>query len=606
MALVSSAALEEPRARILQALTRLYGSDAAQALLPRILELAQRHAAARKVPRPAGWSERDALLITYADQAREDGRPPLATLAQVCREHLAGLISGIHLLPFYPSSSDDGFSVVDYRQVDPAYGTWADVAELARDHRLMFDAVVNHASAGSAWFQAFLRQERPYADFFITPPEAADLSTVIRPRTSPLLTSFATTTGERRVWTTFSADQVDLNYANPQVLLEVLEVLLFYASQGAGLLRLDAVAFLWKEPGTACLHLPQTHAILRLFRAVLDLAAPHVLLVTETNVPHAENVSYFGDGRGEAHMVYNFALPPLVLDAIARGSAGTLTQWAATLAAPGEQTTFFNFLASHDGIGLNPARGLIGDDRILALVERALAHGGRVSMKQGGDGSAVPYELNISYFDALSDPRSAEPLSLQVERFMAAQAVMLCLAGVPGIYFHSLFGSRGWPEGVQAMGRARTINRQKLERPELERELRDPGSLRARVFARFARLLRARRASPAFHPSARQTLLSLDDPLFAVLREDRQAGEAVLCLHNLSNRRVSAVPGPFLGGERAGRPWRELTSEAGSLDLRGAIEIEPYQVRWLQRQGGPIVAEEAGPRPPGPARDGAR
>lgn len=305
-------------------------------------------------------------------------------------------------------------------------------------------------------------------------------------------------------------------------------------------------------------------------------------------------------------MVYNFALPPLVLDAIARGSAGTLTQWAATLAAPGEQTTFFNFLASHDGIGLNPARGLIGEDRILALVERTLANGGQVSMKQGGDGSAVPYELNINYFDALSDPRSAEPLSLQVERFMAAQAVMLCLAGVPGIYFHSLFGSRGWPEGVQATGRARTINRQKLERPELERELRDPGSRRARVFARFARLLRARRASPAFHPSARQTLLSLDDRLFAVLREDRQAGEAVLCLHNLSNRRVTAVPGPFLGGERAGRPWRELTSEAGSLDLRRAIEFEPYQVRWLQRQGGPIVAEEAGPHSPGHARDGSQ
>lgn len=596
----------EGRARIHRELAFLYGDPASESILARVLELVERRAPSIPAPLATGWSEQDAILIAYADQVRQPPDLPLQVLADLCRVHLTGLISSVHLLPFYPSSSDDGFSVVGYRAVDPELGSWEAVRAIAAGFRVMFDAVINHVSAGSAWFQGFLRGEPPYRDYFITPPEKADLSRVIRPRTSPLLTPFQTPSGERRVWTTFSADQVDLNYANPQVLLEMLEVLLFYASQGAGLLRMDAVAFLWKEPGSACLHLPQTHAIVRLFRAVLDLAAPHVLLVTETNVPHAENVSYFGDGRHEAQMVYNFALPPLVLDAIARGSAGTLTQWAATLAAPGEQTTFFNFLASHDGIGLNPARGLIGEDRILALVERTRAHGGQVSMKQGGGGSAVPYELNINYFDALSDPRSAEPLSLQVERFMAAQAVMLCLAGVPGIYFHSLFGSRGWPEGVQETGRARTINRQKLERSGLERELRDPGSLRARVFARYARLLRARRASPAFHPNARQTVLSLEDPLFAVLREERQSGEAILCLHNLSNRRVSAVPAPLLGGERAGGPWRELTSEAESLDLRRAIEFEPYQVRWLQRQGDRIGANEAEPGPPGPARDGSR
>jgi sucrose phosphorylase len=549
-----------------------------------VLQLADDYA--RRIPAPhfRGWSEREAILITYPDQVREPGKPPLAALAAFCRQHLSGLISGLHLLPFYPSSSDDGFSVVDYRQVDPAFGTWDEVQDLARDHRLMFDAVVNHASARSDWFQAFRRCEAPYSEYFITPPAEADLSGVVRPRTSPLLTAFATAAGERRVWTTFSADQADLNYRDPNLLLAILGVLLDYARRGASLLRLDAVAFLWKEPGTSCLHLPQTHALVRLFRAVLDLAAPHVLLVTETNVPHADNVSYFGDGRGEAQMVYNFALPPLVLDAVAHGSAAALSRWAATLETPGERTTFFNFLASHDGIGINPARDLISQARIDRMVERTLAHGGQVSMKSGADGSRVPYELNINYFDALSDPRANEPLRLQVDRFISAQAVLLALSGVPGIYFHSLFGSRGWPEGVRQTGQARTINRQKIERSALEADLRSPESLRAQVFRRFAGLLRARRSVPALHPNAAQSVLDLEEAVFGLVRMAPGGGEPALLLHNLSGRAVRIPLPAALGRATAKGSWAELAEGSGSVAMERDIRLAPYQVRWLRPQ----------------------
>jgi len=574
----------DARARIAPCLESIYGAQVAGETLPRLLEIVDGCTGRIPVPAVTGWSEREAILITYADQVREPEKPPLTTLARFCRRHLTGLLSGIHLLPFYPSSSDDGFSVVDYRQVDPALGTWDDIAALGMHFRLMFDAVVNHASAQSAWFQGFLRQEAPYTGYFLTPPAEADLSGVVRPRTSPLLTPFQTAAGERRAWTTFSADQVDLNYRDPRLLLEIVDLLLDYARRGASLLRLDAVAFLWKEPGTTCLHLPQTHALVRLFRAVLDLAAPHVLLVTETNVPHAENTSYFRDGRSEAQLVYNFALPPLVLDAISRGSSDALSRWAATLATPGDATCYLNFLASHDGIGLNPARGLLSDERIQALVDRTLAHGGRVSMKRGAGGSPVPYELNINYFDALADPHAREPLRLQVDRFVAAQAVMLALSGMPGIYFHSLFGSPGWPEGVRQTGQPRTVNREKLELRTLEKELRQPGSRRARVFRRFAGLLRARRSAPAFHPNASQTVLDLGDAIFGVVRIAPETGEPVICLHNLSDRRVICPPIGSPGS--GGRPthWRDLMTRGKPSSLEDSFELTPYQVVWLRPQ----------------------
>ncbi|HSD83790.1 MAG TPA: sugar phosphorylase [Anaerolineae bacterium] len=519
-------------------------------------------------------SERDAILITYGDQLREPDRAPLHTLAEFCTAHLRGVVSGIHLLPFYPYSSDDGFSVIDYRQVDPALGTWDDIAHLGQSFRLMFDGVINHLSAQSEWFRAFLRDDPRYRDYFIVVEGDPDLSQVVRPRALPLLTEFTTPSGAKKVWTTFSADQIDLNYANPNVLLDISDVLLSYVAQGAELIRLDAIAYLWKEIGTPCLHLPQTHRVIQLLRAVLDEVAPHVLLITETNVPHRDNLSYFGDGRNEAQLVYNFALPPLTLHTFRTGNAATLTQWAADLATPSRETTFFNFLASHDGIGLNPVRGILHAAEIDALVQQATAHGGRVSYKHNRDGSRGPYELNINYFDALSDPAGEEALSLQIDRFVAAHAIMLSLAGVPGIYFHSLFGSRGWPEGIALTGQKRTLNRQKFDRVEVERELLDPQARRHQVFARLKQLLHIRSASSAFHPQSAQQVPTLSDQVFAI--ERTSATEQVLCLHNVTSQ-PQAIQ---LKSE-----WQAATDLIATRQMTGhPVRLAPYQVVWLRRE----------------------
>lgn len=580
--------LPPPRERILDHLSFLYGHEQAPLVAQRlwaVLETFRRRnpqfVTGERPPARDRLTQRDAVLITYGDQVTEPDKPPLATLAEVLETYVAGSITIVHLLPFFPYSSDDGFSVIDYTAVNPDLGTWADVERLGRRFRLMFDAVINHVSAKSRWFQEFLKGSPEYADYFITVEEGTDLSMVVRPRALPLLHRFHTAKGEKWVWTTFSADQVDLNYANPEVLLRIIETLLFYVEKGAEIIRLDAIAYLWKKIGTPCIHLEETHRVVKLFRAVLDEVAPDVLLITETNVPHEENVSYFGNGYDEAQLVYQFPLPPLVLHAFHTGDATRLSAWAAGLSTPSEETTFFNFLASHDGIGVRPVEGILSPGEIQALVDRTLAHGGYVSYRANPDGSRSVYELNISYFDALSDPKGSEPIDLQVRRFLASQAIMLSLAGVPGIYVHSLFGSRGDPEAVERTGQYRSINRARFDRRTLEQELADPGSLRHRIFYPFRHLLRVRAMHPAFHPNSPQQVVEAHPSLFTLVRSTPDGAGSVLCIHNVGNTEVDV--------ELDAAPWpgsthlRDLVSGQRAAIRHGHVRcrVGPYQVLWL-------------------------
>ncbi|MCK6625227.1 MAG: alpha-glucosidase C-terminal domain-containing protein [Anaerolineae bacterium] len=567
-------------------LSFIYGSEIAplifEQIQARLAGFRQKHPhVSQPIASRKRVSEKDSILITYGDQIQESGRPTLQSLAEVLTKYLQDVVSSVHILPFYPYSSDDGFSVIDYMKVDPALGDWADIALLRQHFRLMFDAVINHISAHSHWFQRFLAGDPQYADYFITVDPNTDLSLVTRPRTLPLLTPFEIPSGIQHVWTTFSADQIDLNYKNPAVLLEIIDVLLFYVAQGSEFIRLDAIAYLWKEIGTSCIHLPQTHRIIQLFRSILDAAAPHVLLITETNVPHAQNISYFGNGRNEAQMVYQFSLAPLILHTFHTGHAEILQKWASSLEKLPETATFFNFIASHDGIGIRPAEGILSREQIQTLVDKTLAHGGQVSYKNNPDGSQSAYELNITLFDALSDPKSHEPEGLKINRFIAAQAIMLALVGVPGIYVHSLVGSSNNYAGLAETGRARTINRQKWPRHELEAALNDPASRASRVFRRYRQLLQVRAGQRAFHPNGEQHILDGNPALFCLLRVSPEGTERVLCLHNISAQPQQAeIDRQFLVSKRG---WRDLFVDEESL-VEGQVlrlSLAPYEVRWL-------------------------
>ncbi len=559
---------------------RLYGEARAAACLRRLVMLVGRYGIGFR----GGAADRplapgDQALIAYADMIRPADGPPLAALHRFL-PRVRGAFSMVHLLPFFPASSDDGFSVIDYRAVDPALGGWAEIEAIGRDIDLVFDLVLNHTSRHSGWFRDFVDGIAPARDYFLPTDPQLDLSAVVRPRTHPLLTEVHTRGGERHVWTTFSADQVDLDFANPDVLFEFLDILLRYIARGARVVRLDAIAFLWKRPGTSCLHLPETHEVVRLLRDFVGLVAPHVRLLTETNVPHEENVSYFGSGD-EAHLVYQFSLPPLLLHALLRGSARRLTDWAARLSPPPAGCAFFNFTASHDGIGVRPLEGLIPASETAALAAHVEAIGGRVSMKRNADGSTSPYELNTTWFDAVGEG-SGPATEAQIARHLLSQTLPLALQGVPGVYFHSLVAARNDRAGADASGIARRINRARWSEPQLAAALDDESTVSARVFGELVRRLRARAAEPAFDPAGGQQVLDLHEAVFAVVRTAPDSRRAVAALHNLSDRPVE-VELPTDLGRRPPAGWPDLLN-GHRLDVQDGrrIQIDPYAARWLR------------------------
>ncbi len=519
--------------------------------------------------RRRAWTEPDALVITYGDQIRAPGEPPLRTLHRFLRAHLTGLVDAVHLLPVYPWSSDDGFAVVDHTRIDPALGTWQEVSAIGADFAVMLDVVLNHVSGSHPWLAGFLNGDPAFDDHFVEVSPEADLSAVIRPRSRPLITRFRSPRGDRRLWTTFSADQVDLNYRNPRVLTRMVDVVLGYLAHGAALLRLDAVGYSWKEQGTSCLNLEGAHRLVRVLRASIDAVAPAVALVTETNVPHLANVAYFGDGTDEAQAVYQFPLPPLVLHAFLTGDATRLASWITTVGQPPPGCVFLNFLASHDGIGLMPAHGLLEDTEIDALVERVIRHGGLASMRDAPLGPR-PYELNTTLFDALSDPNGTEPESLRVARFLAANSVMLALAGVPAIYVHSLFGSSNDRTAAEQSLSPRRINRARFDERDLEAALADSSTRTHRVFEGYAELLRARASHPAFDPAAPQRVLEAPPGVFALERGSSGTGR-VACLVN-----VTAAP----QDAPAGVSGTDLLTGL-DLDADDRLELSPYRVAWL-------------------------
>ncbi|MGW9159335.1 alpha-amylase family glycosyl hydrolase [Microbacterium sp. NPDC055665] len=510
--------------------------------------------------------EGTAYLITYGDSFRRAGEAPLRTLASVLHENVGDVLSDVHLLPIYPWTSDDGFGVVDHREVNPALGTWGDVAALRERYGLALDFVANHLSSSSPWFRAWLAQDERYAGYFLDPGADFDVSRVVRPRVTPLVHEYSRPDGgTTRAWTTFGADQVDVDPRTPAVLLDLTDVLLGYLAQGATTVRLDAIGYLWKQSGTSCIHLPQTHAIVRMWRAIVDDLAPGTLLLTETNVPHADNITYFGNGRDEANMVYQFALPPLVLHAFVTGRATVLADWARQVGPVSETATWFNFLASHDGIGLRPTEGLLSDDDRALLVERTLARGGRVSMAKRPDGSEGVYELNTNYLDALVDPTDSSPDTSAVTRGLAAHAILLSVVGVPAIYHHSLFGSQQDHRGAEESGIARRINREVLDADLLAEDLATRGR-RSGMLEGLRRMLATRRNVAGFSPFAAQQVERLDERVFAVRRAAGTADE-VLAIVNVSSE---AVELPSLSG-------RDLLT--GTWHDR--LVLAPFGYAWL-------------------------
>jgi len=557
--------------KIIELLSSVYDSQLDESVIQAFISRVEQGKDLHLQNRKQGWDETDVVLITYADQFHHENEKTLKTLSGFYNEWLNKTFSHIHLLPFYPWSSDDGFSVIDYHQVSPECGDWQDIRQLNKSTRLMFDFVCNHISAKSNWFKGYLEGNPDYQNFFIAVDPNTDLSAVTRPRALPLLSPFTLADGSQEyIWTTFSDDQIDLNFANPKVLLAMVDVLLHYLKEGADYIRLDAVGYMWKTPGTSCIHLEKTHQLVKLFRAVVDEVAPGTVLITETNVPHQDNISYLGNGHDEAQMVYQFPLPPLVLHAIHTGSARTLSQWANSLGDANQgNTTWFNFLASHDGIGLNPLRGILPEEDILHLVNNLQDEGALVNWKNNPDGTRSPYEINVTYMDALNRRDSSD--EERMARFILAHSILLSFPGVPAIYVQSILGSRNDYAGVEKFGYNRAINRQKYELHEIESQLRGENRLREQVYQQLSHLIKVRKKQPAFHPNSTFETQCINDSLLQIKRTSEN-GSRILALFNMSDKAQSVT-----------LPENNFEDLMTGLKINGrtTYEMQSYQVLWL-------------------------
>ncbi|EIO8936233.1 sugar phosphorylase [Listeria monocytogenes] len=510
-------------------------------------------------------SEKNVYLIAYGDSIFEKNKHPLQTLNEFLQEYAQDVITDVQLLPIFPSTSDDGFSVTDYKQIDEQLGDWDDVQKMSENFRVMLDFVANHMSKSSDWFKRFSDNEAPYNQFFIEKDSQFDYKNVTRPRTSPLFHKYE---NDKELWTTFSEDQLDLNVRNIDCLVALTDVLLFYASKQATSIRLDAIGFLWKTSGTTCMHLPETHEIISLWRLLIDELYPNLQIITETNVPHEENISYFGDGENEANMVYQFPLPPLVLHTFTCHDTTKLSKWAKSISQVSSTATYFNFLASHDGIGMRPATGILSDEEINSLVQKAVQNGGQVSYKDNADGTQSVYELNINYGEALQNPGEDTTEELVTKKIIAAHSILLTLQGVPAIYYHSLLGSKNDLVGYEESGINRRINREKLEKNQLVHEL-ETDTYRQTIFTSLKKLVQIRRNHTAFSPFATQEILDLGPDVFAIKRESEKEciyGIINVTSHNI--RKTLAFSGTNL-----------LTNQPVASEL----DLTAYEVVWIKK-----------------------
>ena len=524
------------------------------------------------------WTVDDVVLITYADTVVEADQPALVSLRTFINSQLSDFAGVIHVLPFLEASSDGGFAVASHDCLESRHGDWNDLADLAEGRKLMADLVLNHVSASHPWVRQFLRDQEPGRSCVLEASPDPCWDNVVRPRSSALFTKLQGPISMRQVWTTFGPDQVDVDWSHPEVLLGFTRLLARMVAHGVRWIRLDAVGFVWKEPNTSCIHQPQAHQLVEILRQLLTIACPDGVVVTETNVPEQENLSYLRTGR-EAHLAYNFPLPPLLLEAAVSGSADLLNRWLSRWPSLPESTSLLNFTACHDGVGLRPLEGLMPPSRLMDLLIACEQRGGLVSHRRLADGNEVPYEINISWWSAMADG-GLDPSYWQRERFLLTQLMVLALPGVPALYLPALLATANDLGRFRRTGHRRDLNRPQFKKSSLERRLQDPESDAAAVLVALKQAIAVRATQPALHPDGQLQVLTPDRVDRVVLHRSH-AGHDLVAVHNVTSTRLTLDPFGLLDLEDTD-PWVDCLSGRTLEPCRRHL-LNPYEVLWLVR-----------------------
>ena len=525
------------------------------------------------------WSENTILLITYADSINRGlSGKTLNDFGKFYKQYLEKFINSIHFLPFFPSSGDGGFSVKNHNDVDKAYGTWEDIQSLSKKANIMTDLVLNHSSSKGDWYKNFLDDKNPGKNYFYVVDKNYDCSKVVRPRDHDLLTEIELQNKKKFLWCTFSHDQIDLNFKNPDVLLEFIRLILKLSSYGIKIFRLDAVAFIWKQPGTTCLNLSQTHEIIKLLRDIVDQLDKNLIIVTETNLPKQENLSYFGK-NDEAHWIYNFSLPPLIVNTFLFEDSVALTKWSMKMPPAQLGNAYLNFIASHDGIGMRPAEGVLSDKEIKKMLQRLKKNGSKFSMRKLSNNEEKVYEANISLFNALQFTDSDLKGKFALKRFIAAHCIILAIEGVPAFYFNSLFATKNDEETFASTGVKRNLNRYKWHYSTLVNLIKTNNTIEKNCYETFKKLISIRKIQPAFHPNATQFTLNLDKNIFAVWRQSRDRKQSIFALTNVSSKTIKFNTNKInlIDDEQ----WFDLLSQETKITDDQYIKLMPFQSLWI-------------------------
>lgn len=570
--------LQELKARIINHLQQIYTGHDLDELSTRLIEtIGLQDHYETPVQHTNHWDETDIAVITYGNSFQKQDEKPLKTLLNFLNQHLQDTVSIVHVLPFFPYSSDDGFAIIDYTQVNDTYGDWQEIEDIANDYKLMADLVINHCSGRSRWFEQLKQGKSPGKDYFFLASPNEDLSSVVRPRTSPILREVETPYGIAHVWCTFSHDQPDLDFSNPDVLIEFVNIIRLYLEHGVKVFRLDAVAFLWKEIGTNCINLPQTHEIIRLLRTLIEHHSQDAIIITETNIPNRENLAYFGNAN-EAHIIYNFSLPPLLLNTLLTGNSHHLKNWMMSMPPAMMGTTYLNFIATHDGIGLRPAEGLLSEEEINNLVNTMQSFGGKISWRALDNNLQKPYEINITLYDALQGTIEKGPDKWNLARYICAHTIMLALEGLPAIYIHSFLGTHNDYEKYEHSNHNRALNRHNWDIQELEEKLHTD-THHIDVLNALKHLINIRKQQPAFHPNATQFTLHLGEEVFAFWRQSLTRDQSIFCISNITDepKNILLADINLIITDK----WLDLISGNMIAEEQASIELQPYQTIWL-------------------------
>jgi len=518
-------------------------------------------------------SEKTSLIISYGDNIYSNQSSSMKIFQKFFQKNLEKLFDTIHFLPFYPSSSDSGFAVKDHYQIDKKIGNWSDLKKISKSKKIMADVVINHASARGLWFKNFLKRKKPGKDYFLTVNSKFNTSKVVRPRDHKLLKKIKIFEKNDYLWRTFSPDQIDLNFKNPSVLLRFIKIIIHLINNGVTIFRLDAIAYLWKQNGTKCINLSQTHEIIKLLRVVTSLLNVQTLIITETNLPEKENLSYFGKNN-EANWVYNFSLPPLLIHAFLFENSSYLNQWSRKLPSTKHGNCYLNFIASHDGIGIRPTEGILNEKTLGSFLKRLKKNGSKFSYRKVQNKSKKVYEANITVFDALKksdfDPKGL----FFLERYISAHAIMISFEGIPAIYFNSLFGKSNDEAKYIITGNNRDVNRYKWNFNNITTKLRDKKSKQSIFYRNIGALLEIKRKQKAFHPNASRININLGPKIFCFKRISKDKKQSIICMTNLSSK-IQTPNFKKIGS------YRDLLNSNLKFREGNSLILKPFQTVWL-------------------------